>query len=116
MLYDHGHNRRHEYDDHEDWRQKPPRDLPVNARLVAGHVVDVLRELLVAVYVDDGDHLQQSDHDQPDSPGERVEHFQPVFAGARREDQTHEEANQTNDTCKLLLKSPAFAMNRFVHL
>lgn len=51
------------------------------------------------INVDDGDHLQQGDDDEPDGAGERVEHLEPVLAGARREDQAHEETESADTAC-----------------
>ena len=101
ILQHHEHYRRDKYDGHDDRGQEPPRHLPKQPRTIASHVVYVLRELLVPVDEDHGDHLHQRDHDESDRPGKRVEEFQPVLTGARRKDQPQDEAQQAHGTCEL---------------
>jgi len=52
----------------------------------------------VTVYEDDGDHFHESYHDEADRTGETIKHLQPVLSSTSAEDQSHEEADETDDT------------------
>jgi len=52
----------------------------------------------VTVYEDHGYHFHEGYHDKADRPGETIKHLQPVLASTSAEDQSHEEADETNDT------------------
>ena len=53
----------------------------------------------MSIYINNGNHFQQSDDHEADGAGEGVEHLEPVLARARREDQTHEETHSAYETC-----------------
>lgn len=57
-----------------------------------------LNLLLVAVDEDDGNHFHEGDHDEADGTGETVKHLQPVLASTGAENESHEKANETDDT------------------
>lgn len=50
--------------------------------------------------VDNSNHFKQSDHNQADGAGERVEHLEPVLARSCGEDQAHEEAERADASWK----------------
>lgn len=60
--------------------------------------VENLNLLLVTIYEDYGDHFHQGDHNEADGTGEAVKHFQPIFPSTGAENESHEKANNTDNT------------------
>lgn len=96
MIDSHRNNRRRQNNQHNNWSQIPPRDLPIEARFDSGHFVDIIGEFFVTVHVDDGYHLHHSDNNQTDSTCEGVEEAQPILTRSGGKDQTNEKADQTH--------------------
>jgi hypothetical protein len=70
----------------------------------SGHILNVLRELLVAVDVHDGQDLGQPDKGEAHG-AVVVEQGQPVLARAGREEDADAEAKETGGTCSNQTKS-----------
>ncbi len=73
----------------------------------SGHVLNVLRELLVAVDVHDSQNLGQPDEGEAHG-AVVVEQGQPILAGAGREEDADAEAKETGGTCYNQTKSESW--------
>lgn len=61
--------------------------------------------LFVAVHENDGKHFHQSDYNETNGAGEAVKHFQPVLSSTSTEDEPHEKAYDTNNSCSRKIRN-----------